>query len=62
MVTKRTIFFNNQYLMQNFLFEGLIWFSASTAIISLNTINQLIFVMEKCGVFCELRKELLDII
>jgi hypothetical protein len=32
------------------------------AIISLHNINQLIFVMVKCGVLYEVRTELLDII
>jgi hypothetical protein len=37
-------------------------FSLQTAIISLNKINQLIFVMVKCGVFFEVGTEFLNII
>jgi hypothetical protein len=37
-------------------------FSIHTAIISLNTINQLISVMVKCGVLFEVRTEFLNII
>jgi hypothetical protein len=37
-------------------------FSAETAIISLNNINQLIFVMMKCGVLFDVRTEFLNII
>jgi hypothetical protein len=40
----------------------ILWFSAETAIISLNTVNQLIFVMKKCGVLFEVRTELLNVI
>jgi hypothetical protein len=43
----------------SFGFKGLI---LSTAVISLNSFNQLIFVMVKCGVLFEVRTELLDII
>jgi hypothetical protein len=38
------------------------WFSLQTAIISLNSINQLIFVTVKCGVLFEVRTESLNII
>jgi hypothetical protein len=38
------------------------WFSEQTAIISLNDINQLIFVMVKCCVLFEVRTEFLNII
>jgi hypothetical protein len=41
---------------------GLVCFSLYTAIISLNSINQLIFVMMKCGVLFEVRTEFLNII
>jgi hypothetical protein len=41
---------------------GLVWFSVSTAIISLYSINQLIFVMVKRGVFFAVRTEFLNII
>jgi hypothetical protein len=36
------------------------WFSLYTGIISLNNINQLIFVMVKCGVLFEVRTEFLN--
>jgi hypothetical protein len=39
---------------------GVVWFSLQTAIISLNNINQLIFVMVKCGVLFEVRTEFLN--
>jgi hypothetical protein len=39
-----------------------IWFLLLTAIISLNSINQLIVVMVKCGVLFEVRAEFLNII
>jgi hypothetical protein len=38
------------------------WVSENTAIISLNTVNQLIFVMVKCGVLFEVRTEFLNVI
>jgi hypothetical protein len=41
---------------------GLVWFSVWTAIISLNSIKQLIFVMVEYGVLFELRTESLNII
>jgi len=37
-------------------------FSVKTAIISLNSVNQLIFVMVKCGVLFEVRTGFLNII
>jgi hypothetical protein len=37
-------------------------FSLQTAIISLNSVNQLIFVMVKCSVLFEVRAEFLNII
>jgi hypothetical protein len=40
---------------------GFMSFSLQTAIISLNSVNQLIFVMVKCGVLFEVRNELLNI-
>jgi hypothetical protein len=46
--------------MMYFVFIGFVWFSALTAIISLNSVNQLIFVMVKCGVLFEVRTELLN--
>jgi hypothetical protein len=41
---------------------GSIWFSVQTAIIFLNSINQLKFVVVKGGVRCEVRTQLLSII
>jgi hypothetical protein len=41
---------------------GFVWFSLQTAIISLNTINHLIFVMVNYGILFEVRTELLNII
>jgi hypothetical protein len=41
---------------------GFVLFSELTAIISLNNINHLIFVMVKCGVLFEVRTEFLNII
>jgi hypothetical protein len=52
MVTIWPIYFNNQYL-----FILCLW-----TIISLNSVNQLIFVMVKCGVFFAVRTEILNII
>jgi hypothetical protein len=39
---------------------GFVWFSLQTAIISLNNINQLIYVMVKRGALFEVRSEFLD--
>jgi hypothetical protein len=39
-----------------------VWFSLQTAIISLNNINHMIFVMVKFGVLFEVRAGLLNII
>jgi hypothetical protein len=39
-----------------------VWFSLQTQIISLNNINQLIFVMVKYGVLFEVRTEFLNTI
>jgi hypothetical protein len=44
-----------------FVFMCFVWFSLWAAIISLNSVNQLIFVM-KCDVFFAVRTELLSII
>jgi hypothetical protein len=38
----------------------LLWFTLQTAIISLNSVNQLIFVMVKFGVLFEVRTEFLN--
>jgi hypothetical protein len=46
--------------MLHFVFIGFVWFSLLTAIISLNNINQMIFVMMKCGVLFEVRTEFLN--
>jgi hypothetical protein len=43
-----------------FVFMGFVWFSLYTAIVSLNSIVRLIFVMVKCGVLCEVRTEFLN--
>jgi hypothetical protein len=50
-----------QLVSLHFVFICFVWFSVSTAIISLNSINQLIFVMVKI-VFFAVRTELLNII
>jgi hypothetical protein len=44
-------------VMLHFVFMGFVWFSVQTAIISLNSINQLIFVMVNCGVLFEVQTE-----
>jgi hypothetical protein len=60
MVTICPTCFNNQY---HFVFIGFVWFSVySENHISLNSINHLIFVTVKCGVFFEVRIEFLNII
>jgi hypothetical protein len=46
----------------HFVFMGLVSFSAWTAIISLNGVNQLIFAMVKCCVLFEVRTRLLNTI
>jgi hypothetical protein len=46
----------------HFVFMGFVWLSLQTAIISLNSVNQLIFVMVKCSVFFAVRTKLLNII
>jgi hypothetical protein len=51
-----------QSVMLHFVFIGFVSFSVQTAIISLNSVNQLIFVMVKCGVLFEVRTEFLNII
>jgi hypothetical protein len=47
-------------LTLHFVFMGFLRFLLQTAIISLNSINQLIFVMVKCGVLFEVRTEFLN--
>jgi hypothetical protein len=44
------------------MFMCFVWFLLQTAIMSLNNINQLSFVMVKCGVLFEVRTEFLNII
>jgi hypothetical protein len=39
-----------------------VWFLLQTGIIYLNSINQLIFVMVKCGVLYEVRTAFLNIV
>jgi hypothetical protein len=46
--------------MLYFVFTDFVRFSLQTAIISLNSVNQLIFVMVKCGVLFEVRTEFLN--
>jgi hypothetical protein len=46
----------------HFVFMGILLFSVWTAIIFLNNINQLIFVMVKCDDLFEVRTEFLNII
>jgi hypothetical protein len=46
----------------HFVLMGFVCFSLQTAVIYLNSINQLIFVMVKCGVLFEVRTEFLNII
>jgi hypothetical protein len=46
----------------HFVFMGFVWFSLWTGIISLNSINYLIFVMVKSCVFFAVRTEFLNII
>jgi hypothetical protein len=46
--------------MLRFAYIGFAWFSRKTAIISLNSLNQLIVVMVKCSVLFEVRTEFLN--
>jgi hypothetical protein len=50
-----------QSVTLHFEFMGFVWLSLQTAIISLNSINHLIFVMVKCGVLFEVQTEYLTI-
>jgi hypothetical protein len=43
------------------MFKGFVWLSLQTGIIFLNIVNQLIFVMVKCGVLFEVRTEFLNV-
>jgi D-alanyl-lipoteichoic acid acyltransferase DltB (MBOAT superfamily) len=49
-----------QSVMLHFVFIGFAWFSLKAAIISLNSVNQLINVMVKCGVLFEVRTGFLN--
>jgi hypothetical protein len=49
-----------QLVTQCFVFMDFVWLSLYIAIISLNSINQLIFAMVKCGVLFEVRTEFLN--
>jgi D-alanyl-lipoteichoic acid acyltransferase DltB (MBOAT superfamily) len=49
-----------QLVTLHFVFVGFIWFLASTWIIFLNNVNQLISVMVNCGVLFEVRTEFLN--
>jgi hypothetical protein len=53
-----TTYFNSALCPQR-VFLGLVRFSQWTAIIFLNSVNQLIFVMVKCGVFFAVRTKFL---
>jgi hypothetical protein len=49
-----------QSITLHFEFTNLVRFSLLTAIIFLNSVNQLIFVMVKCGVLFEVRTDFLN--
>jgi hypothetical protein len=51
-----------QAVALHFLYIAFACFSVLTAIISLNGVNHLIFVMVKCGVLFEVRTKFLNII
>jgi hypothetical protein len=51
-----------QSVTEHFIFISAVWLSVWTAIISLNSINQLIAVMVKWCVLFEVRTEFLDIV
>jgi hypothetical protein len=51
-----------QPVIVHFISKGLVWFSVWKAIISLNSVNQLTFVMVKGGVPFEVWIEFLNII
>jgi hypothetical protein len=46
----------------HFVFMGFMWFCVLTGIGSLNSINQLISVIVKCGVLFEVRTDFLSVI
>jgi hypothetical protein len=50
-----------QSVTVHYVFMGFLLFSVKTPIISLNSINQLTFVMVMCGVLSEVRPEVLNI-
>jgi hypothetical protein len=49
-----------QEVTLHYLCMCFLWFSVQTVIISLNSVNQLIFVMVKCGVLFEVRTGFLN--
>jgi hypothetical protein len=49
-----------QSVTRHFVFMGSVRFLQTIPIISLNSVNQLIFVMVKCGVLFEVRTEFLN--
>jgi hypothetical protein len=49
-----------QTVTLHFVFMGLVCFSVQAEIISLNSVNKLIFVMVKCCVFFAVRTEFLN--
>jgi hypothetical protein len=57
-----TCFNGNSAFWSHTVSVHFIWFSVLTAIISLNSVNRLIFVTVKCGVFFAVRTECLNII
>jgi hypothetical protein len=50
---------SSQFVRLYFVFMGFVWFLLLTAIISLNSVNQLIFAMVKFGVLFEVWPEFL---
>jgi hypothetical protein len=54
--------FSNTAFFPQSVFMGFVRISEQTVIISLNNVNQLIFVMVKCCVFFAVRTEFLNII
>jgi hypothetical protein len=51
---------SKQFLTLYFVFKCFVWLSQQTAIISLKSINLLIFEMMKCGVLFEVRTKILN--
>jgi hypothetical protein len=54
------MYVSHALIFRNYTFISFMCFSIHTAIISLNSVNQLIFVMVKCGVLFEVRTEFLN--